>query len=71
MCLFDGRDQVVYSLDGGGAARHDDFPRLGFELAEEMADGSSARTTKASSPSFDKSLPRMISLPITRPSKAS
>jgi hypothetical protein len=22
-------------LDGGGAARHGDFPRLGFELAEE------------------------------------
>jgi len=63
-------------LDGGGAARHGDFPRLGFELAEEpiALDGGWIEredATKVSSPSFDKSLPRMISLPITRPSKAS
>jgi hypothetical protein len=34
-CLFDGRDQVSHSLEGG-AARHDDFSSLGFDLAEEF-----------------------------------
>jgi hypothetical protein len=34
-CLFDGRDQVSHSLEGG-AARHGDFSSLGFDLAEEF-----------------------------------
>src|ERR1700724_2485708 len=35
MCLFDGRDQVAHSLEGS-AARHGDFPRLGFDFSEEV-----------------------------------
>jgi hypothetical protein len=35
ICLFDGRDQVAQSLEGG-AARCGDFSRLGFDLAEEV-----------------------------------